>query len=242
MFVTLTYFYRKRQLLSTPRLVTTRRLPASTTRRQRIPTTRPTTGLPTMTGAALATSGTTSTPAIGKRQRLSGTRGAAWFGIRIEVSRVERLGDCFKAKLVCAFAQHWSHLSKAFVWIHQDVNIKDDLRFICVLFCSHRPCMCHQCLIFTRHVLSLEVPTALQVLRGIIITCTYMKIHPPTSPDTTRPAPPHTLRHSAQRKELRTCICSDRTYWLHMTCHLRNTRVTKTIPNLPLFSHRKQVK
>merc|ERR1712216_705011 len=49
------------------RLATTRRLRASTTRRLRIPTTRPTTG-PLMTiGAALVTSGTTSTPATGKR-------------------------------------------------------------------------------------------------------------------------------------------------------------------------------
>ena len=49
------------------RLVTTRRPPASTTRRPRTPTTRPTTGLRTTTGAAPATSGTTSTPATGKR-------------------------------------------------------------------------------------------------------------------------------------------------------------------------------
>merc|ERR1719231_1277644 len=43
-----------------------RRPPASTTRRPRTRTTRPTTGPPTTTGAVLATSGTTSTPATGK--------------------------------------------------------------------------------------------------------------------------------------------------------------------------------
>jgi len=60
---------RKRLRLCTLRLVTTRRLPASTTRRQRTRTTRPTTGLRTMTGAVPATSGTTSTPATGKLLR-----------------------------------------------------------------------------------------------------------------------------------------------------------------------------
>ena len=45
----------------TPRRVTTRRPRASTTRRPRTPTTRPTTGPRTTTGAAHATSGTTST-------------------------------------------------------------------------------------------------------------------------------------------------------------------------------------
>jgi len=53
------------------RLVTTRRPRASTTRKPRTLTTRPTTGLRTTTGAVPATSGTTSTPATGKRSNRS---------------------------------------------------------------------------------------------------------------------------------------------------------------------------
>jgi len=52
---------RRRPRPCTPRRVTTRRPPGSTTRRPRTRTTRLTTGPRTTTGAALATSGTTST-------------------------------------------------------------------------------------------------------------------------------------------------------------------------------------
>ncbi len=62
----------------TPRLVITRRLPASTTKRQRIRTTRPTTGPRTTIGAVPATSGTTSTPATGECNRPLGR--CLWLG------------------------------------------------------------------------------------------------------------------------------------------------------------------
>merc|ERR1711939_173669 len=59
-------FTGRRPRPCTHRLVTTRRPPASTTRRRRIPTTRPTTGPRTTIGAAPTTNGTTSTRATGK--------------------------------------------------------------------------------------------------------------------------------------------------------------------------------
>jgi len=57
----------------------------------------------------------------------------------LRVSRVERLGDCFKSKLVCALVQHWSHLSKLLFDYIRMLTLKMISDFICTVMFTWAP-------------------------------------------------------------------------------------------------------